>query len=141
MGNSSNQGQKVVSTRQMDAKQFLKSINSGARSQHNIFENKIKRIGEAEGLDLRLMTLNPTFLIYEDVSNDSIYRADIERLKGGRVKLTNVHQLKIMESQKANLFSKACGDLVEALSSDNNSIAESAFDRIAKQRFTVQESA
>ena len=55
MGNSSNQGQKIVSTRDMDAKQFLKAINSGARSQHNIFENKIKKIGEAEGLDLRLM--------------------------------------------------------------------------------------
>ncbi|MHA2404342.1 MAG: hypothetical protein ACXADH_15195, partial [Candidatus Kariarchaeaceae archaeon] len=135
MGNSKNQEQRIASSKEIDARQFLKAINSGARSQHNIFESKIKKIGEAEGLDLRLVTLNPTFLMYEDVSNDRLYRADIERQKGGKVKLTNVHQLKITEAKKANIFSKACQDLVEALAEDNNSGAENLFERIAKQRF------
>lgn len=127
--------QNPTSAIEMDARQLLRTINSGAAAQVGIFQEKISRLGADHGMHLELVSLNPNNLIFEDTDNSKFYQADIHRLKGGKIKLDKVREIRVVESRKKEGFSKVCEDLVNAISEDDNKAVESAFSRIAKQHF------
>ena len=43
---------------EMDSRTLLRQINSGALSQHKIFEDKIKWMGDKQGFNLSLISVN-----------------------------------------------------------------------------------
>ena len=135
MGKVKNQEQGSTSSVTMDARTLLRTINTGALSQHKIFEDKIRAIGEENGRVYSLTTLNPNSLIFEDVESGLYYKADIHRLKGGNIKIDNITSLKIVEGQKKVSFDKACYDLVAAIAEEDQRGAESAFSKIGRQHF------
>ena len=135
MGTNGTNGAKIAACVEMDARTLLRTINSGALSQHKIFEDKIKWMGQKQGYDFRLMSVNQNSLIYEDVNTGQMYQADVKRLSRGRIRIENSRPLRIVESQKKSLFKKACLDLVESIAEDDDGSADAAFGRMQNQHF------
>jgi hypothetical protein len=130
-----NQKSKPASVVEMDAGKFLHLINVGAQAQIALFAERIQRIGEEAGANWRLVSLHGGSLLFEDVDQKKYYQADIQRLNKGRIKIGNISELRITENKKENTFRKNLGELVDAISEDNISQADSIFNRLMGQRF------
>ena len=136
MPKSNNQGQGSASAvLEMDARQLLRTINSGAASQIKIFSEKVKRIGKDHGYNWELVTLNPNSLVFEDTDNNTLYQASIQRLNRGKIKLDDFKEIRVVESKKKDLFTKACHDLVVAIAEEDQRGQESSFNKVARHHF------
>lgn len=118
----------------MDARKFVRHINSGAAAALKLFEDAVGRLGKEAGRTLRLATLNNTSLMYEDVESGSYFWADIKR-NGHKIELDNVRPIQIIEEEKAAQFQKNVGDLVEHICTGDFQAADKTFDRIEAQRY------
>jgi hypothetical protein len=135
MGKSSDRKHGSVPVVEMDARTLLRTINSGALSQYKVFSERVRRMGQEQGTEFELVSLNANALIYEDLETGVLYRADVKKLKGGRIRVDNISELAVVESQKKDIFNKACVELVEAISEDDQKSADIAFGKISKQHF------
>lgn len=130
-----NQKQQPTPVVEMDAGKFLHMINVGAQSQVTLFAERISKMGEEVGERWRLVSLESNQLVFENVQDNSYFVADIKKLGRGKVKIDNIHELRIVESKKEGSFKKNLLDLVDAISENDMSVADAVFGRIAHQRF------
>ena len=130
-----NRKQKNASVVEMDAGKFLRMINSGARSQIVLFEERIRAMGQQAGSNWHLVSLDNKSLVFEDIDSHKYFTADIARLSRGRVKIDKVQEVRVVESKKEESFQKNLKELIDNISEDNSRQADSIFNRIAAQRF------
>jgi hypothetical protein len=135
MATIANRKHNAASVVEIDAGKFLRIINTGARSQLALFEDRIRKMGQEIGSNWRLISLDSTALMFEDVDNECYYRADVERLKHGNVKISGIRQVRLVEAKKGEQFSKNVYELVNCLAEDDNKGADAVFNRITAQRF------
>lgn len=124
----------VPASMNMDARNFLRAINTSAQSKVVFFENIVRRLGQEVKRDFKLAALHPTSLIFEDVHTHIYYSGDITK-EGHRVTVNNIKKINVVEEKKADLFSKNCEDLISAISEEDYKGAERAFTKIEMQRF------
>ena len=130
-----NQKQQPTSVVEMDAGKFLHMINVGAQSQVTLFAERIAKLGEQIGAKWKLASLDNAQLVFEDVSSNTYFLADIKKLGRGNVKIENIRELRIIESKKEGSFRKNLLELIDAISESNTMQADAVFNRIAAQRF------
>lgn len=118
----------------MDARNFLRAINSSAQSKVVFFENVVRRLGQETKRNYRLVALQPTNLMFEDVESHDYYIGDIKK-DGQRFIVNNIKKINVVEEKKADLFAKNCTDLVEAISESDFKSADRCFNKIELQRF------
>jgi len=127
---------KKTSKIQMDARKFLRAINTSAQGRIAFFNEAVRKLGEEDGSLYRLTALGTANLIYDDVHTHQYYVAHIGRLgKSNRFKIHNVREIEITESEKPKLFGKNCLDLVEAICEDNHKEAQKVWNLLHRQRF------
>ena len=119
----------------MDARKFVRQVNSGASATLKFFSESIARMGREAGKDLRLASLNTKSLIYEDTSTNTYYTADIEKNGRGRIDLRNVRPIQIVEDEKPAQFQKNLRDLVESVCEGDYKSADKSFNKIEGQRY------
>jgi len=119
----------------MDARKFLRAINTSAQARIVFFEDSIKAIGQKVNKNFRLTSLDVNSLIFEDVDQNHYYHADLSRKSGGKIEISNIRPITIVDEQKSESFEKHCHDLVECLSRDDFKGADKAFRTIEVQRF------
>lgn len=130
----SNEQKHVPASLNMDARNFLHAINNSAQSKVVFFENVIRRLGQEAKKNFRLVALQPTSLMFEDVSTHDYFAGDIKK-EGVRYTVDNIKKINVVEEKKADLFEKNCGDLVNAITEQDFKGAEKAFTKIELQRF------
>ena len=118
---------------EMDAGKFLHSINAGAQSQVTLFAERVQKLGEEFGRKWVLESLDSRSLIFRD--EDQYFRADVQRLGKNRVRINNIASIRVTESKKEGLFQKNLGELIDAISEEDQSKADGCFNRLMAQRF------
>jgi hypothetical protein len=118
----------------MDARNFLRAINSSAQSKVVFFENVVRRLGTEAKRNFRLVALQPANLMFEDVDTNTYYLGDIKK-DGPRFTVNNIKKVNVVEEKKADLFAKNCNDLVDAISESDFKSADRVFNKIELQRF------
>lgn len=118
----------------MDARNFLRAINSSAQSKVVFFENVVRRLGTEAKRNFRLVALQPANLMFEDVDTNAYYLGDIKK-DGQRFTINNIKRVNVVEEKKADLFAKNCTDLVGAISESDFKAADRVFTKIELQRF------
>lgn len=119
----------------MDARKFVRHINSGAAAKLKFFEEAVARLGQNAGRNLRLTTVDTSSLIYEDVERNRYYLAEIKKGTGGQISFENIRPIQIVEEEKGAQFNKNCLDLVESIAADKYKDADRTFGRIESQRY------
>jgi len=120
---------------EVDAGKFLHSINVGAHAQISLFEERVKQMGKELDANWQLASLDQKNVFIEDIDTHTYYQGKIENIGKGRVKITDLKELRIVESKKENTFKKNVSELITALSEDKVADADGIFNKIAKQRF------
>src|ERR1700675_4799708 len=92
----------VPASMNMDARNFLRAINTSAQSKVVFFENIVRRLGQEAKRDFKLAALHPTSLIFEDVQTHVYYSGDIKK-EGPRVIVNNIKKINVVEERKADL--------------------------------------
>jgi hypothetical protein len=119
----------------MDARKFVRQINSGAAAKLKTLEEAVERLGKNAGRTLRLTSVDTNTLFYEDVEANKFYIADIRKGNRGRIHIDNIRPVQIVEENKASQFSKNVRDLVENICSGDLTNADKLFSKIEGQRF------
>ena len=119
----------------MDARKFLRAINTSAQSKVVFFEESIRKMGQKSGKNYRLTALDVNSLIFEDVGEETYYHADLSKKGRGKIEISNIRPIKIVDEQKSESFDKNCLDMVESLSRDDFKGADKAFKMVEVQRF------
>ena len=99
----------------MDARKFLRAINTSAQSKVVFFESVVKRLGREASRDYRLVALDANALIFEDINDNIYFHADVSKKQRGRVEVNNIRPIKVVDEQKSESFEKHCQMLVENL--------------------------
>jgi hypothetical protein len=120
----------------LDSRKFLGMINDSAQSKVAIYESLIKRLGQRTGAKWQLAALNPANLFIEDTTNGSYYVADHQHLRGGKINITNIRPVKIVEGQKQSLFEQNCHGLVKAIEANDQRAMRTTFNNLAAQKFS-----
>lgn len=119
----------------MDSRKFLSQLNDSAQAKVAIFEDRIAQMGRQGGKVWKLAALHDKELYIEDVSNHTYYVADHAR-DHGKVSISNIRPLQIVEGEKKELFEETAFKLITALESNDQKAMASAFDRLKAQRFS-----
>jgi hypothetical protein len=131
-----NQDSSARQALKMDSRKFLGALNDSAQSRVAFFEDRIANIGKHAGQRLRLVALHAKNLFFEDVDTNTFFVADHARDKGGKVTVSNVRKVEIVEEEKAQLFAESCLKLVNAIEENNQKGMGAAFKRMSAQRFS-----
>lgn len=123
-----------VTPKTMDARKFVRALNNSAQSKIAVFEDRVRSLGKVAKRNYSLVGLYTESLIFEDVDTNQYYEADIKKHKG-RVEITNVKPITVVEEEKPQIFEQSCLDIVDALTEDDYKKAEKAFNIIESQRF------
>jgi hypothetical protein len=120
----------------LDSRKFLGTINNSAQSRVALYESLIARLGQKVGAKWQLAALNEGNLFIEDTTSGSYYVADHQHLRGGKVNITNVRPVKIVEGQKRSLFEQNCRGLVNAIEANDQRAMRTTFNNLAAQKFS-----
>jgi hypothetical protein len=120
----------------LDSRKFLGTINNSAQSKVALYESLIARLGQKVGAKWQLAALNEGNLFIEDTANGSYYIADHQHLRGGKVNITNIRPVKIVEGQKRSLFEQNCHGLVNAIEANDQRAMRTTFNNLAAQKFS-----
>jgi hypothetical protein len=119
----------------MDSRKFLSTINNSSQSKVSLFESLVKKLGEKAGAQWQLAALFADTLFIEDI-NGGYFAASHKRLKGGKIQITNIKPVKIVEEQKQTLFGQNCTALVEAIEKNDQRAMRTSYNNLAAQRFS-----
>ena len=120
----------------MDSSKFLSTINSSAQARIVQYENAVKSLGARVKSDWRLAALNTDKLFIENVTTGEYLEATHARVKGGRISISDITPIKIVESKKQTTFESSCLSLINAIEENDSKGMRSAFNALAAQRFS-----
>lgn len=120
----------------IDSRKFLSALNDSAQSKVAVFEERVQQMGNSAGKQWRLAALHAKNLYIEDVKTHQFYIAEHVREPHGKVTITNIKPLEIVEEEKQSLFSETCTKLVSAIEENDQKGMQVAFDRMKAQRFS-----
>jgi hypothetical protein len=120
----------------LDSRKFLGTINNSAQSKVAMYESLVTQLGQRVGAKWRLAALNEGNLFIEDTSNGGYYAAIYQHLRGGKVNITNVRPIKIVEGQKQSLFEQDCHGLVNAIEANDQRAMRTTFNNLAAHKFS-----
>jgi len=121
---------------QIDSRKFMRAINNSAQAKVHLFESLVKKLAKKTNSNWQLAALNGGKIFIEDLDTGKYLMADHARAKGGRVTISNVRPVQIVESQKQNIFENACGALITAIEKNDQRGMRTAFNNLAHQRFS-----
>lgn len=119
----------------MESGKFLSTINNSAQAKVAQFESYVKKLGQKAGAEWRLAALTNDKLFIED-GEGRYYQAKHSRAKGGKVSITNVIPIKIVEEKKQQLFEQNCFNLVTSIEKNDQRGMRGSFNSLAAQRFS-----
>ena len=119
----------------IDSRKFLSQINESAQSKVKLFEERVQAMGRRLGKDWKLAALHNNTLYIEDVNTHDYFLADHSK-SNGKVVISNVRQLEIVEGEKKEMFNESCLKLVNAIESNDQRGMSAAFSRMRSQRFS-----
>lgn len=128
-------GNKTAAVR-IDSRKFLSAINDSAQSKVAFFEERVSQMGKSAGGNWRLAALHAKNLYIEDVNSHQFYIADHVKEQHGKVTISNIRPLEIVEVEKQDLFSETCLKLVNAIEENDQKGMQTSFDRMKSQRFS-----
>lgn len=120
----------------MESGKFLSTINNSAQSKVAQFEGMVRKLGQKSGSKWRLAALNNTQLVIEDITTNTYYVGKHTKVKGGRITISNITPIKIVEEKKQPVFEQNCYALVKAIEENDNRGMRTAFNNLAFQRFS-----
>jgi len=120
----------------MDSRRFLGALNDSAQSRVAFFEERVQQMGLQAGKTWRLAALHAKQLFIEDVNTHNYLIAEHARESHGKVTITNIRPIEIVEGEKQSLFSESCTRLVSALAANNQREMSVAFDKMKAHRFS-----
>lgn len=120
----------------IDSGKLLSLINNSAQSKIKLYENVINKLGDKLGKNWKLLSLNGNKLFIEDVDTGDILQANHVKIKGGKINISNVLPVEIVENKKAAIFEQSCNQLVEAIEANNSKNMRSAYNTLAAHRFS-----
>jgi hypothetical protein len=120
----------------LDSRKFLGTINNSAQSKVAMYESLVTKLGQRVGAKWRLAALNEGNLFIEDTNSGAYYAADHQHLRGGKVNITNIRPVKIVESQKQSLFEQDCHGLVNAIEANDQRAMRTTFNNLAAHKFS-----
>ena len=120
----------------MDSRRFLSLLNDSAQAKVASFEERVTQMGRTAGQNWRLAALHARNLYIENVDTHQYYLADHIREAHGRVTITNIRPIKIVEEEKNELFAETCSRLVDAIEENDQRGMQVSFDRMKAQRFS-----
>ena len=115
----------------MDARKLLSAINQGFSGQLSVMENRLQKLGTELNRKLRLVSLNASSLMFEDIKSNNYYRADY-KIADHQVAFEDIKQIVVVDEKKPEIFSKACTELVEAIEDEDTSRADKIFCQLEK---------
>lgn len=133
MAQNGNSG--AVPTLTMDSRKFLSALNDGAQAKVAFFEERVQAMGEQANKNWRLASLHAKELYIEDVDNHVYYIAEHNR-DHGKVSISNIRPVEIVEGEKQGLFSESSLRLINALEANDQKEMGAAFNRLKAQRFS-----
>ena len=119
----------------MDSRKFLSIINESAQAKIAFFESKVAELGKAGNRNWRLASLDSKKLVIEDVDTHTYLMADHAK-DNGRITISNIQPITIVESEKKDLFIESCEKLIEAISTNDMKGMGAAYSRMKAQRFS-----
>jgi len=120
----------------IDSRKFLGALNDSAQAKVAVFEERIEQMGRSAGKQWRLAALHAKQLYIEDVNAQQFFIAEHVREAHGKVTITNIRPLEIVEEEKQGLFAETCEKLVSAIEENDQKGMQVSFDRMKAQRFS-----
>lgn len=120
----------------MDSRKFLGALNDSAQARVAFFEDRVASMGKHAGKDYRLVALHAKNLYFEDTEANAFFIAEHTRDKGGKISISNIRPVEIVEEEKQSLFEESCLRLVNAIEENDQKSMGSAFKRMQAQRFS-----
>lgn len=121
---------------QIDSRKFLSALNDSAQSKIAVFEERVQQMGKSAGKNWRLAALHAKQLYIEDIKTRQYFVADHLREQHGKVTISNIRPLEIVEDEKQGLFAETCEKLVSAIEENDQKGMQVSFDRMKAQRFS-----
>lgn len=119
---------------QLDSRSFIKILNESAQSNVKQFEDRIAYMGKELGKNWKLSALHPDTLYFED-DNNKYYVAEHKKANG-KVLISNIRPVEIVEGKKKEMFSESCLKLINAIEANNQKDMATAFNIMKAQRFS-----
>ena len=119
----------------IDSRKFLSQINESAQSKVKLFEERVELMGRKLNKEWKLAALHSNTLYIEDVNSHEYFVADHHKTNG-KVVISNLKQLEIVEGEKKEIFAESCLKLVNAIESNDQRAMGAAFSRMKSQRFS-----
>jgi hypothetical protein len=119
----------------MDSRKFLGHLNDSAQAKVAFFEERVREMGAQAGKDWRLAALHAKELFIEDQDTHTYYVAEHSR-DHGKVNITNIRPVVVVEGEKQELFSESALRLINALEANDQKEMATAFNRLKSQRFS-----
>ncbi len=135
MAQAQNQNLEAVQIVKMDSRKFLSALNDSAQAKVAFFEEHIGEMGRHAAKNWRLAALQAKELFIEDLDTHEYFVADHSRDQG-RINITNIRPIQIMEGEKKELFEEAAYKLILALESNDQKDMSTAYNRLKAQRFS-----
>ncbi len=126
---------KPVEVVKMDSRKFLSQLNDSAQAKVAFFEDRVREIGVQADKDWRLAALHAKELFIEDQNTHIYYVAEHSR-DHGKVTITNIRPVVVVEGEKQELFSESALRLINALEANDQKEMATAFNRLKSQRFS-----
>ena len=130
-----NQNTMASSSIKMDSRKFLSALNDSAQARVSFFSEKVEEMGKLAGKQWRLAALRSKDLFIEDVNDNQFFVASHTKDQG-RIAISNIRSIEVVEGEKAGLFEDSCLRLVNAIEENDQSKMSSAFGRMKAQRFS-----
>ncbi len=119
----------------MDSRKFLGQLNDSAQAKVVFFEDRVSQMGGQAGKNWKLAALHARTLFIEDTDTHDYYVADHAR-DHGKVSITTIRPIQIVEGQKKELFAESALKLINAIESNDQKEMASAFGRLESARFS-----
>jgi hypothetical protein len=126
---------KPVDAVRMDSRKFLNQLNESAQAKVSFFEERVAQMGKQGGKNWRLAALHAKDLYIEDVDSHDYYVANHAR-DHGKISITNIRPIQIVEEEKKELFEDTIYKLVTAIEENDQKGMAGAFNRLKGQRFS-----
>ena len=120
----------------IDSRKFLSALNDSAQSKVAAFEDRVQQMGKSAGKSWRLAALHSKQLYIEDTNSHQFLIAEHTREAHGKITISNIRPLEIVEEEKQSLFTETCEKLISAIEENNQKGMQVAFDRMKAQRFS-----
>lgn len=120
----------------MDSKKLLGAFNSSAQAKIATLTEAIHHLGRSKKRDWHLAAVTGDQLFVECRTTGRLYAGSFKREKGGKLTITAMRPIVVVESKKRHTIEASCLRLIDSIEANHQAGMSTSFNQLANARFT-----